>query len=62
MINPTEKDIGRSVVYKPSHGTIEQGVITSFNEKVVFVRYKQNSSQGQATKRKDLEWLSETNE
>ena len=60
MINPTKEDIGRGVVYRPQFGEPEDGAITSFNDKFVFVRYqKQHPSQpGQATLREDLEWLS----
>lgn len=61
MINPTEADIGRGVVYTGNYnGPLEYGVITSFNDKFIFVRYsKQHPSQnGQATAREDLEWLS----
>lgn len=62
MINPTEKDIGRGVVYIASHsGSIpEDGAITSFNDKFVFVRYQKQhpSANGQATRREDLIWLS----
>ena len=56
MIEPTEQDIGRKVVYTGNYnGPLEYGVITSFNDAVVFVRYgaKQNS---EATNRSDLEW------
>ena len=62
MINPTDKDIGRGVVYQASYPDAprEDGVITSFNAHTVFVRYaKQHPSQpGQATSREDLSWLS----
>lgn len=60
MINPTEKDVGRGVVYTGNYGgPLEEGVITSFNERFVFVRYKKQhpSQNGQATQREDLEWL-----
>jgi hypothetical protein len=41
MINPTEKDIGRAVVYTGNfNGPPEEGVITSFNDSYVFVRFK----------------------
>ncbi len=56
MIEPTEKDIGRVVLYQGGHpDDKDRGVITSFNERVVFVRYgsKQTS---QATSRCDLTW------
>jgi len=61
MINPTEKDIGRGVVYISEILPSEDGVITSFNDSgVVFVRYRrqQPGANGQATKREDLIWLS----
>ena len=57
MIDPKQEDIGRGVVYTrvTPH---EDGVITSFNENLVFVRYaKQHpSASGQGTRRQDLEW------
>ena len=56
MIDPTEKDIGRKVYYTGNYGgPIEEGVITSFNDTCVFVRYgaKYHS---EATNREDLEW------
>jgi hypothetical protein len=58
MINPTEKDIGRSVIYIPSHGNREYGIITSFNSRFVFVRYshQHQTQNGQATMREDLHW------
>ena len=60
MIEPTEKDIGRAVVYQPGHWSNrdaqEQGIITSFNETMVFVRYGSNP-QSKATLRWDLNWL-----
>ena len=60
MINPTEEDIGMEVVYHPKFGKREDGVITSLNDKFVFVRYQSQhpSADGQATKREDLTWLS----
>lgn len=60
MINPTKKDIGREVVYQAKHrgAPLEHGVITSFNEHFVFVRYNYQhpTANGQATKRLDLKW------
>jgi hypothetical protein len=55
MIEPTEKDIGRRVTYHRVERFQERGVITSFNDQYVFIRYSldQNSK---ATKREDLEW------
>ncbi len=57
-INVSDADIGRAVLYTGNRypgGVKERGVITSFNEHVVFVRYdgKQTS---QATSYEDLEW------
>ena len=61
MIDPTEADIGRGVVYQASYPNAprEDGIITSFNEHVVFVRYagQHPGTFGQATSREDLEWL-----
>jgi len=60
MINPTEEDIGRGVIYQASYPDAprEDGVITSINEYVIFVHYKNQhpSAPGQATSREDLEW------
>lgn len=56
MINPTADDIGRKVVYQDRNGyKIEEGVITSFNDHCIFVRYgAQSTSAG--TRREDLNW------
>jgi len=59
MIEPTEKDIGRSVIYTGNYnGPLQRGRITSFNDSVVFVRYTDQhlTAYGQATNRKDLKW------
>ena len=56
MIEPTERDIGRMVIYRSDpFNPPEEGVITSFNDTCVFVRYRSLTSQ--ATSREDLEWL-----
>lgn len=60
MINPTEADIGRKVIYTPMCAPAEsnwreEGVITSFNEHYVFVRYDRQTTSA-ATARCDLEW------
>lgn len=58
---PTEADIGRAVVYQQHRDApAEDGVITSLNDDYVFVRYARQhpGARGQATKRKDLKWLS----
>jgi hypothetical protein len=60
VINPTDADIGREVTYKARHkgAKIEDGVITSFNDTYVFVRYRDQypAAWGKATSREDLEW------
>jgi len=39
MIEPKQSDIGREVIYRVhSNAEAEEGVITRFNEKYVFVR------------------------
>jgi hypothetical protein len=58
MIEPTEADIGRKVIYRDLlgvRGVIEEGVISSLNDSWVFVRYDDNP-QAQATHRSHLEW------
>lgn len=56
MIEPTKADIGRRVVYLAHHTTDrEVGVISSFNEHLVFVRYG-GKAQGEGTHRGNLEW------
>ena len=56
-IDPTRGDIGRQVVYRTAPNfEPEEGVITSFNDYAVFVRYG-SSIISQATDRKDLEWM-----
>lgn len=54
MITPSNEDIGRKVVYN-GHGGREEGVITSFNEEYIFVRYGE-IGHGQATRPEDLEF------
>jgi hypothetical protein len=53
----TEADIGRAVVYRRPYCKVEQGTITSFNDKYVFVRYGLGSTSA-ATDPSDLEWIS----
>jgi hypothetical protein len=63
MINPTKADIGRKVIYRsalsPDYlpARPEEGVITSFNDKYVFVRYGASLT-SQATDPRDLTWIS----
>lgn len=57
MINPTNLDINRSVIYKTwNNQTTEEGVITSFNHFYIFVRYG-SDKQSKATKRENLQWV-----
>ncbi len=58
MIEPSDCDIGRRVVYTGNRhpgGKLEEGVITSFNAHTVFVRYGTRTG-SQGTARADLEW------
>ena len=48
-------DIGRKVVYKSFTGN-EEGVITSYNESYVFVRYGSDTG-SQATRYEDLSFI-----
>jgi hypothetical protein len=59
MIEPTKDDIGRAVVYTGNRypgGKLEEGVITSFNDYRVFVRYGSDKA-SKSTSREDLEWV-----
>ena len=59
MIEPTEDDIGRAVVYTGNRypgGKLKEGVITSFNDYAVFVRYGADKG-SKSTQRADLEWV-----
>lgn len=55
MINPTQDDIGRSVVYDKSGRDREIGVLISFNDQYAFVRYGSDSN-SKATRFSDLDW------
>ena len=56
-INPDRLDIGRKVVYRTAPNyEAEEGVITSVNKTVVFVRYGLDVN-SKATSRHDLDWL-----
>ena len=44
MIDPKNSDLGRKVIYRPpatdvANPRVEEGVLTSFTAKYVFVRY-----------------------
>lgn len=54
-IRATAKDVGRAVVYRPSHGEPERGVITSVGRAHVFVRYG-TDQHSKATRPDQLEW------
>ena len=55
MIEPTDKDMGRPVIYTPGHGQQERGVITGFNDHAVFARYGADIN-SKGTYRRDLAW------
>jgi hypothetical protein len=57
-LKPTGDDIGRRVIYTGNTypgGKNEEGVITSFNDSVVFVLYR-GDMHSKATSPADLEW------
>jgi hypothetical protein len=57
MISPSGADIGREVIYRARHhgAKPESGIVTSFNEHYVFVRFsKFTVSNG--CRREDLHW------
>jgi hypothetical protein len=59
MIEPTKADIGRKVIYTGNRylsDKVEEGVITSFNSWLVFVRYGGDYG-SKGTDRRDLEWV-----
>ncbi len=57
MILPDQTDVGRKVVYSPRGviGRQEEGVITSYNDHCVFVRYGSDTG-SKGTAREDLDW------
>jgi len=59
MIEPTQNDIGRKVIYTPAGDypgkRSEEGVISSMNAKYVFVRFG-SSAVGVPCYRNDLTW------
>jgi hypothetical protein len=58
VINPHPGDVGRAVVYRARYpgARPEEGVITSYNEMCVFVRYGADKT-SKGTRREDLEWV-----
>jgi hypothetical protein len=56
MLEPKQSDIGREVIYRVhSNAKAEEGVITRFNEKYVFVRFGEEEK-SVVTTRDQLEW------
>jgi hypothetical protein len=55
MIDPQPGDEGKYVTYIPSAGPREAGIISSWNDKVVFVSYH-TGDPAAATDRRDLQW------
>lgn len=55
-LETARKRIGSAVVYRPRPGVVEQGVITSVNDRYVFVRYGAQMT-SQATSPSDIEPL-----
>lgn len=51
-----ENDIDRKVIYHNRVGKIQEGRITSWNDRFIFVDYY-NSGTGAATKPEDLEFI-----
>jgi hypothetical protein len=50
MIEPTEDDIGRAVIYTSNRfpgGKLEEGIIASFHDHAVFVRYGSDDEVGE---------------
>lgn len=56
---PSDFQPGEQVVYIPAFGPREDGIVTSVNERVVFVRYKATQVNGTATYATDLVKLRE---
>jgi hypothetical protein len=57
MIEPKQSDIGRKVIHRvhSNAAKAEEGVITRFNEKYVFVRFGKEEKSA-VTTREQLEW------
>jgi hypothetical protein len=53
MINPTIDDVGRKVIYRRGTKMQEEGVISTFTNRWVFVQYSEGTK---ATHRADLDW------
>jgi len=59
--NLTGADVGRLVIYYNVHTGLQGGIVTSFNERYVFVRYDGSDieNNGVATYPNDLTFLSD---
>lgn len=60
-IDPQPSDVGRPVLYRPTgdfdHERTEEGVITSVNQRYVFVRFgPRGRATSAAVHRNNLEW------
>lgn len=58
MIDPTEQDIGRKVIYRGWGGEIEEGVLTSYNSAYIFVRFGTNLTPQACDNDERIEWVS----
>ena len=56
----TEKDIGRNVIYHREFCKREEGKLSSWNDKYIFVRFK--GPNGEACEPEDITFSSEINE
>ena len=50
-----ESDKGRGVIYVPAHGNYQRGIISSWNEQHIFVRYTTGCTAA-ATNPDQLHW------
>jgi hypothetical protein len=57
MIDPTDTDIGRKVLYRGWGGEIEEGVLTSFNAAYVFVRFGTSTTPQACDNDERIEWV-----
>ena len=52
----TKAAIGKGVVYIPAHGKREDGMILSWNDKVIFVLFRGDAAP-KAVRPENLDWL-----
>lgn len=57
MIDATESDIGRKVLYRGWGGEIEEGVLTSFNSAYIFVRFGAGATSQACDNDERIEWV-----